>query len=223
MAGGAGGYAKRDEVLAELAAGTYPQLRLCRGKGGTWQQSNPQTNQGFSALLFAFADDKSFVDSHDVLAAAKELNWQEAAKTPETDNVHYLNKRLGSAHRAEDSAIRIDLRESGKLIRELYFPIGRIVIGRSEKSDIRLPSRYISLQHTEIVCSENECIIRDLNSTNGVLVKGDQIKEYRLKSKDVLTLAGYELVFTNLREESPNDRNDQPKERGDTSVNKILP
>jgi len=54
MAGGVGGYAKRDEVLAELAAGDYPQLRLCRGKGGTWQQSNPQTNQGFSALLFAF-------------------------------------------------------------------------------------------------------------------------------------------------------------------------
>jgi len=54
MAGGVGGYAKRDEVLAELAAGTYPQLRLCRGKGGSWQQSTPQTNQGFSALLFAF-------------------------------------------------------------------------------------------------------------------------------------------------------------------------
>ncbi len=54
MAGGVGGYAKRDEVLAELAAGTYPQLRLCRGKGGTWQKSNPQTNARFSALLFAF-------------------------------------------------------------------------------------------------------------------------------------------------------------------------
>jgi len=54
MAGGVGGYAKRDEVLAELAARTYPQLRLCRGKGGTWQESTPQTNQGSSALLFAF-------------------------------------------------------------------------------------------------------------------------------------------------------------------------
>ena len=54
MAGGAGGYAKGDEVLAELADGIYPQLRLCRGKGGTWQQSTPQTNPGFSALLFSF-------------------------------------------------------------------------------------------------------------------------------------------------------------------------
>lgn len=54
MAGGVGGYAKNDEVLAKLAAGTYPQLRLCRGRGGSWQQSSPQTNRGFSALLFSF-------------------------------------------------------------------------------------------------------------------------------------------------------------------------
>lgn len=54
MAGGVSGYTKGDEVLAELAAGSYPQLRFCRGKGGTWQESNPQTNAGFSAILFAF-------------------------------------------------------------------------------------------------------------------------------------------------------------------------
>lgn len=54
MAGGVGGYAKNDEVLADLAAGTYPQLRFCRGKGGSWQESNPKTNPGFSAILFAF-------------------------------------------------------------------------------------------------------------------------------------------------------------------------
>lgn len=54
MAGGVGGYAKGDEVLAKIAAGTFPQLRLCRGKGGSWQQSTPTTNPRFSALLFSF-------------------------------------------------------------------------------------------------------------------------------------------------------------------------
>jgi type II secretory pathway predicted ATPase ExeA/pSer/pThr/pTyr-binding forkhead associated (FHA) protein len=177
-----------------------------------------------TALLFAFADDKSFVDNHDVLAAATELNWQEAAKTTDAANVHYLNQRLGSGLRTGDSAVRIDLRENGAHIRELYFPIGRIVIGRSEKSDIRLPSRYISLQHVEIICSETGCIVRDLNSTNGLMVKGDQVKEYRLKNKDVLTMAGYELILTYLREddESPHDKNGEPKEGGDTSSHKTL-
>ena len=174
-----------------------------------------------TSLLFAFADDKSFVESNDVLAAAKELCWQEDAKATEPDNVHYL-KRLGSAQRNGDSAIRIDLRESGNLVRELYFPAGRVVIGRSEKSDIHLHSRYASLQHAEIICSENEWVVRALNSTNGILVKGDQIKEYRLKNKDVLTLGGYELVFTNLLEESPTDRAGKLTETGDTSIHKTL-
>jgi sialate O-acetylesterase len=54
MAGGVGGYAKGDEVLAKLAGGTYPKLRFCRGRAGSWQESNPQTNPRFSALLFSF-------------------------------------------------------------------------------------------------------------------------------------------------------------------------
>ncbi len=54
MAGGVGGYANSDEVLAKVAAGSQPKLRFCRGNGGTWQESSPQTNAGFSTLLFAF-------------------------------------------------------------------------------------------------------------------------------------------------------------------------
>lgn len=54
MAGGVNGYAKGDEVLAKLAEQTYPQLRLCKGNGGKWQEATPQNIAGFSALLFAF-------------------------------------------------------------------------------------------------------------------------------------------------------------------------
>lgn len=54
MAGGVNGYAKGDALLAELAAGNYPKLRLCRGNGGRWQEATPQNNAGYSALLFAF-------------------------------------------------------------------------------------------------------------------------------------------------------------------------
>ena len=54
MAGGVGGYAKNDEVLAKLVAGTYPKLRLKKGRGPGWQQATPENNRSFSALLFAF-------------------------------------------------------------------------------------------------------------------------------------------------------------------------
>jgi len=52
MAGGAGGYAKRDEVLAKMiAGGPYPQLRLYQG---AWNVADPKTSPRFSALCFSF-------------------------------------------------------------------------------------------------------------------------------------------------------------------------
>jgi len=54
MAGGVGSYAKNDEVLAKLAEGSYPQLRLHRGGANRWDVATPEANQRFSALLFAF-------------------------------------------------------------------------------------------------------------------------------------------------------------------------
>ena len=52
MAGGTGGYARRDEVLAAMVkAGPYPKLRLYRGG---WQESTPANINGFSAIMFSF-------------------------------------------------------------------------------------------------------------------------------------------------------------------------
>ena len=52
MAGPAGGYANRDEVLAAIIeAAPYPNLRLYRDG---WQQSTPEVIKGFSALMFSF-------------------------------------------------------------------------------------------------------------------------------------------------------------------------
>lgn len=53
MDGRVGGYAKNDEVLAELAKKSLPQVRHIN-RNGTWQITTPQTSGGFSALLFPF-------------------------------------------------------------------------------------------------------------------------------------------------------------------------
>ncbi|MBL7221723.1 MAG: hypothetical protein ISS69_16555 [Phycisphaerae bacterium] len=55
MAGGTGGYARRDEGLAKLvAAAPYPLIRLARGDRPGWKQATEANVKGFSALLFAF-------------------------------------------------------------------------------------------------------------------------------------------------------------------------
>ncbi len=52
MAGGTGGYAKRDEELAAMVkAAPYPELRLYRGG---WKDATAANISGFSALLFSF-------------------------------------------------------------------------------------------------------------------------------------------------------------------------
>lgn len=54
MAGGAGGYAKNDPVLAaNIAAAPYPKLRLCKSSQ-PWSTATSNSVAGFSALLFSF-------------------------------------------------------------------------------------------------------------------------------------------------------------------------
>lgn len=155
-----------------------------------------------TAFLCAFAEDKQLVSRDDVLSAVEELGWQEKrSAVDETSQNPYLS-RLSNNPVETDSLIRIDVRENGKIINEHYFGAGTISIGRSPRNDIRIPSRYVSLHHAEIVCTEKECIIRDLDSTNGMYVRGDRIKEYNLKHRDVITMDTYDLVFTDLKADS---------------------
>jgi len=55
MAGGFGGYARRDTGLAKLGtAAPYPLIRLQRGDRPQWREATAKNIGGFSALLFAF-------------------------------------------------------------------------------------------------------------------------------------------------------------------------
>jgi pSer/pThr/pTyr-binding forkhead associated (FHA) protein len=119
--------------------------------------------------------------------------------------------------------MRISVRLNGETVSEYHFGIGRVLIGRSPKNDICISSKYISLQHAELVCTPAECLIRDLNSTNGVFVHGDRVKEYNLRDQDVIKLERFELVYTDLRKagnEIPNEQSGNEDE--DSAVRKTL-
>ena len=61
-----------------------------------------------------------------------------------------------------------------------------ITIGRKRRSNtIRLSDQYVSGNHAEIKIKNNEIIIRDLKSTNGIFVNDVRIKEYfKLRAND---------------------------------------
>ncbi len=56
--------------------------------------------------------------------------------------------------------------------REYAVPEGTITIGRDIGNDIVLPVRQVSRLHAQIQCSQSECSLTDMGSTNGTFVNG---------------------------------------------------
>ena len=168
-----------------------------------------------TAFLCAFSEDRKTVSSDDVLSAIDELEW----KKPEaaTTEMPYL---VRLAPLDDDSVMRIDVQLKGKTVSSHNFGVGRILIGRSVKNHISIAGKYISLQHAEIICTPTKCVIRDLDSTNGIFVHNDRVKEYDLKDKDAVKMERFELVYTDLRQYGKQVKQDSNGE--DSAIEKVL-
>jgi hypothetical protein len=64
-----------------------------------------------------------------------------------------------------------------------------LTIGRRESCDIRFPYPNLSQLHAELTFRAGCWYIRDLNSTNGVMVNDVRVSAKRLHSGDVITIA----------------------------------
>ena len=63
-----------------------------------------------------------------------------------------------------------------------------VVVGRSHDVDVRVVDSWISRIHCEISELDGTLVVRDLESTNGTLINGEQIKEALLLPGDRLTV-----------------------------------
>lgn len=71
----------------------------------------------------------------------------------------------------------------------------RVVLGRSRECDVRIADVNISRQHAELRQEGATYWIKDLGSTNGVVVNGRQVERERLRDGDRITLGSTEIVF----------------------------
>ena len=150
-----------------------------------------------TALLCAFADEKDGVGLDDVLAAVDELNWEEQ----ESDTgIQEKLQRLERVASENNHVIRIEVRSDGKVIDELSFPPGRIIVGRSPDNEVFIKSKFVSRHHAQLITDDDGCMIEDLNSTNGIFLDEKQIKKYRLRDGDVVSLGAHEIVYYDLRQ-----------------------
>jgi predicted component of type VI protein secretion system len=67
-----------------------------------------------------------------------------------------------------------------------------LLLGRHQECDIQLNSRKISRRHCCIAQINNQLVIRDLASTNGIRINGQRVIEACLKPGDELTIGNYQ-------------------------------
>ena len=160
-----------------------------------------------TALLCAFADEKQCVDATEVISAAEELNWQEhESNTGVYDQLRQIEQVRRQA--ADSDVTRIEIRTDGEIVDVLSFPLGRVIVGRSPDNEVYIKSKFVSRHHAQLVSDESGCVIEDLNSTNGVFLGEKQVKKYRLRDGDVVSLGVHDLVYHDLREAAEFDGSD---------------
>jgi putative secretion ATPase (PEP-CTERM system associated) len=168
-----------------------------------------------TALLCAFADEKESVKLDDVMSAVAELNWKEHESNT---GIHEKLQQIQNRYPASGGVTRIEVRSDGDVVEEFTFPPGRIIVGRSPDNEIYIKSKFVSRHHAQLISDDDGCVIEDLNSTNGVFLGEKQIKKYRLRDGDAVSLGVHELVYRDLRTADETTEEDVLEEDEDSAI-----
>ena len=91
-----------------------------------------------------------------------------------------------------------------------------INIGRREDNQIVLDDPRVSRNHAQLRAVKGHYILFDLNSTGGTYVNGVRVGHQLLNPGDVISLAGYPLIYGEETELPPSRHNDFTTGRLDT-------
>ena len=83
----------------------------------------------------------------------------------------------------------------GKVEKNIRLTAGTMVIGRKPECNIQLDEKMVSGQHAQITIKPDEILLKDLGSTNGTMVNGQQVSERTLKTGDQISIGNYKLIF----------------------------
>lgn len=87
----------------------------------------------------------------------------------------------------------------GRTLGELPLRPGRTVIGRTPDNDLQIDSRFVSRHHCQIVTKAHSCVVEDLNSTNGIVVKSKRVRSHNLNDGDVISIGKHDLIYVDER------------------------
>lgn len=101
--------------------------------------------------------------------------------------------RVGATERPADAINALEVIKDGKV--EQVFPIdtdqSRIMIGRSDDSELCLDSKFVSRHHALVFITDHRVYIEDLNSFNGVAVNSKTITRLELHENDTVLIGDF--------------------------------
>jgi type II secretory pathway predicted ATPase ExeA len=175
-----------------------------------------------TAMMAAYTQDRDHVLREDVQAAIDELRWKERGKgeaptagheaDPASSTGRFPARRepglyVPSADSAgADAAAALPLAKlvvvaDGKTVGELPLMAGRTIIGRTPDNDLQIDSRFVSRHHCQIITTTGNCLVEDLNSTNGIMIRSRRVRVHNLNDGDVITIGKHDLIYLDQRGE----------------------
>jgi len=176
------------EIFAE---DTFPEI--ARYSGGVPRLVNTLCD---TAMMAAFNEDRDHVTRNDIASAIAELRWVEfSARTTSTGTKRSAEPEPGADRPARVLA-KVVLSADSKKLAELHLVPGRKVVGRTPDNDLQIDSKFISRHHCQIITgSDGVSVLEDLNSTNGVVIRGQRVRRYTLHDGDVISLGQHEMLY----------------------------
>ncbi|HIJ51659.1 MAG TPA: FHA domain-containing protein [Planctomycetes bacterium] len=102
--------------------------------------------------------------------------------------------------------MRLVVKKGGQSVGQFRFSEGPIYIGRHTNSQVFLPERTVSRQHSVIFATEDgKWMAEDLDSGNGTYLNEEEIHKAEIKSGDCLRIADFTLEIY-LEDETKTDK-----------------
>lgn len=89
----------------------------------------------------------------------------------------------------------LDFVDSGEDTEQVELGEGEAIIGRSPQCDIQISIDNVSRQHARIFFRNEEYLIEDLGSTNGIYVNGIKVERCILRDHDQIDIGGLKILF----------------------------
>ena len=89
----------------------------------------------------------------------------------------------------------ITIEHNNRVVAEYVLQPGKVTIGRALRSDIRIESRFVSREHCRILTTASASVIEDLQSQNGLMIRGQRASVHRLQNGDVIQIGEYYITY----------------------------